>query len=77
MTDLETILSWFQAGDIPTAEEFKQTFSSFRHKNTKIPITEIDGLEDLDYVQKKYVDDAIANIEGGNEGGVWIFPISS
>jgi hypothetical protein len=52
MTDLETILSWFQTGDMPTEEEFRQTFSSFRHKNTKIPITEIDGLENLDYVQK-------------------------
>jgi len=47
MTDLETILSWFQTGDMPTEEEFRQTFSSFRHKNTKIPIEEIDRLESL------------------------------
>jgi len=47
MTDLETILSWFQTGDIPTEEEFRQTFSSFRHKNTKIPIEEVDRLESL------------------------------
>ena len=45
MTDIETILSWFQTGDIPTEEHFKQTFSSFRNKNTKIPIAEVDGLE--------------------------------
>ncbi|AZA74952.1 hypothetical protein [Chryseobacterium indoltheticum] len=45
MTDLETILSWFQTGDMPTQKEFQQTFSSFRHTNTKIPITEVDGLE--------------------------------
>ncbi|QQV01659.1 MULTISPECIES: hypothetical protein [Chryseobacterium] len=45
MANLETILSWFQAGDYPTQEEFEQTFSSFRHKDTKIPITEVDGLE--------------------------------
>lgn len=45
MTDLETILSWFQTGDMPTQEEFKETFSSFRHNNTKIPIAEVDGLE--------------------------------
>ncbi|WP_159476583.1 hypothetical protein [Chryseobacterium sp. 18068] len=45
MTDLETILSWFQTGDMPTQEEFQETFSSFRHSNTKIPIAEVDGLE--------------------------------
>lgn len=45
MTDLETILSWFQTGDFPTEEEFQQTFSSFRHKETKIPIAEVDNLE--------------------------------
>lgn len=45
MTDLETILSWFQTGDLPTEEEFQETFSSFRLKNTKIPIAEVDKLE--------------------------------
>ncbi|HEX7868926.1 MAG TPA: hypothetical protein VF455_02325, partial [Chryseobacterium sp.] len=47
MTDLETILSWFQTGDMPTEEEFQETFSSFRLKNTKIPIAEVDKLEAL------------------------------
>lgn len=59
MTDLETILSWFQTGDMPTEEEFEETFSSFRHKNTKIPIAEVDGLE---------------SFLGGDEGGTWTFP---
>ena len=59
MTDLETILSWFQTGDMPTQEEFKETFSSFRHKDTKISIAEVDGLETL---------------LGEDEGGTWIFP---
>lgn len=45
MANLETILSWFQTGDNPTEEEFRQTFSSFRHKDIKIPITEVEGLE--------------------------------
>lgn len=45
MTDLKTILSWFQTGDFPTEEEFQQTFSSFRHKETKIPIAEVENLE--------------------------------
>jgi hypothetical protein len=59
MTDLETILSWFQTGDIPTEQEFQETFSSFRHKDTKIPISEVDGLK---------------SSLGGDEGGIWIFP---
>lgn len=59
MTDLETILSWFQTGDMPTQEEFQQTFLSFRHKNTKIPLTEVEGLE---------------AVLVGDEGGIWIFP---
>lgn len=45
MTDLETILSWFQTGDMPTQEEFRETFSSFRHNSTKIPIAEVEGLQ--------------------------------
>lgn len=45
MANLETILSWFQTGDNPTEEEFRQTFSSFRHNETKIPIKDVDGLE--------------------------------
>lgn len=45
MANLETILSWFQTGDNPTEEEFRQTFSSFRHNDTKIPIKDVDGLE--------------------------------
>lgn len=45
MTDLKTILSWFQTGDMPTQEEFQETFSSFRHNNTKIPIAEVEGLQ--------------------------------
>lgn len=59
MTDLKTILSWFQTGDMPTQEEFQETFSSFRHNSTKIPIAEVEGLEAL---------------LGGDEGGTWIFP---
>lgn len=47
MTDLETILSWFQTGNMPKEKEFQETFSSFRLKNTKIPIAEVDKLESL------------------------------
>lgn len=45
MASLPQIYSWFQTGDIPTQEQFQQTFSSFRHKEDKIAIQEINGLE--------------------------------
>ncbi|MCX8526147.1 hypothetical protein OF897_19720 [Chryseobacterium formosus] len=44
---------------MPTEEEFQETFSSFRLKNTKISIAEVEGLELL---------------LGGNDGGTWMFP---
>jgi len=43
---LSTIFSWFEAGDMPTEYEFKQTFSSFRHVDGKISRDEIAGLEE-------------------------------
>lgn len=45
MADLPTILSWFETGDIPTQEQFQQTFSSFRHKDVNITMNNITGLE--------------------------------
>lgn len=44
MADLATIFSWFETGDIPTQEQFRQTFSSFRHKEESINITDVSGL---------------------------------
>lgn len=62
MANLETILSWFQTGDNPTEEEFRQTFSSFRHNDTKIPITDVDGLESS--LNNKLSLDDIPNVQG-------------
>jgi len=45
MTDLETILSWFQTGDMPTEEEFQASWSSFWHKEESIPTSKITGLD--------------------------------
>jgi hypothetical protein len=44
MTSLPIILSWFQTGDFPTEAQFKETFSSFRHKENLIPFNEVKGL---------------------------------
>lgn len=45
-TPLNTILSWFEQGDIPTEHQFKQTFSSFRHLDEKIKMDEVGGLNE-------------------------------
>ncbi|WP_066435595.1 hypothetical protein [Chryseobacterium sp. CCH4-E10] len=45
-TPLTTILSWFETGDVPTQEQFQQTFSAFRHKDVLIPFNDVKGLSD-------------------------------
>lgn len=45
MASLQDILSWFKKDMFPTEEQFAATFSSFRHKESKVPFTDIDGLE--------------------------------
>lgn len=44
MAALNDILNWFKKGLIPTEEQFKQAWSSFRHKDVKVPISEVDDL---------------------------------
>jgi hypothetical protein len=46
-TPLHTILSWFEAGDFPTEAQFKETFSSFYHKECPIPMESIEGFEEI------------------------------
>jgi len=45
-TQLKTILNWFKTGLKPTEFQFKRTFESFWHKSDKIPVDNIDGLEE-------------------------------
>ena len=45
-TPLTTILSWFETGDVPTQEQFQQTFSAFRHKDVLVPFNDVKGLPD-------------------------------
>jgi hypothetical protein len=44
MASLLEIFGWFETGDIPTQDQFRATFSSFRHKENKIPFNEVEGL---------------------------------
>ncbi|UKB85643.1 hypothetical protein LF887_08480 [Chryseobacterium sp. MEBOG06] len=46
-TPLDTIFSWFETGDFPTETQFKETFSSFYHKDYPIPMEGIEGFEDI------------------------------
>ena len=42
--DLATILTWFKRGCKPTEAQFAATFRSFRHKDDKVPMEDVDGL---------------------------------
>lgn len=46
-TPLDTIFSWFEAGDFPTETQFKETFSSFYHKDSLIPMENIEGFGEI------------------------------
>lgn len=46
-TPLNTIFSWFETGDFPTEAQFKETFSSFYHKDYLIPLEGIEGLGEV------------------------------
>lgn len=46
-TPLHTIFSWFETGDYPTEAQFKETFSSFFHKDYPIPMESIEGFGEL------------------------------
>jgi len=43
-TPISTILSWFQTGDFPTEAQFAASWSSFQHKDDKVPMDKIGGL---------------------------------
>ncbi|MBL7879185.1 MAG: hypothetical protein JNN23_04895 [Chryseobacterium gambrini] len=47
VTPLNTILSWFQTDDFPTELQFANSWSSFWHKNDKLPISSIEGLTQM------------------------------
>ena len=63
MASLTDIFRWFKKGLTPTEEQFKQTFSSFRHKDDKINMPEVKGLESA--LQEK-LDEAHKNDENAH-----------
>lgn len=46
MASLNTILSWFKKGLKPTEDQFSQSWSSFRHKDDAIILSDVSGLTD-------------------------------
>ncbi|RWX00903.1 hypothetical protein [Flavobacterium cerinum] len=48
-TPIETILKWYKEFDFPTEQQFRQSWTSFWHKDEKIPQSSIENLTiDLD-----------------------------
>lgn len=47
MASLSTIKNWFTTGKKPTEQQFSETWDSFRHKNDKIPIADVTGIDNL------------------------------
>ncbi|WP_241279798.1 hypothetical protein [Chryseobacterium cucumeris] len=43
-TPINTILTWFQSGDVPTETQFANSWTSFFHKDERIPMASVDGL---------------------------------
>lgn len=44
---LKTIRSWFRTGFKPTQTQFWDTWDSFRHKEEKVPVGDVDGIDEL------------------------------
>lgn len=46
MANLNDIFGWFGIGKRPTAQQFRDTFSSFWHKSERFPLNQVLGLND-------------------------------
>ncbi len=46
-TSLTTIYDWFKTRKKPTEAQFRATWNSFWHKSEKIPVAQIDGIDEL------------------------------
>jgi hypothetical protein len=44
---LNTIKNWFKTNLKPTQSQFWDTWDSFRHKNEKVPVEDLDGIDEL------------------------------
>src|SRR5271167_257492 len=60
---LNTIKQWFRTSLKPTQAQFWDTWDSFRHKYEKVPVKEVEGLEDslLSKADKTVLDNHLAD----------------
>ncbi|MET3028545.1 hypothetical protein ABXT06_17840 [Flavobacterium sp. UW10123] len=58
---LNTIKSWFKTGLKPSQNQFWDTWDSFRHKNEKIPLQDIENLETTLNTKENKFNKGIAN----------------
>ena len=63
MANLNEIFSWFSIGKTPTADQFKQSWSSFWHKSEKVSMSAIFGLENS--LNDKATKGDLQNLTGG------------
>ena len=47
VVNINTIKNWFKTGMIPTQEQFWSVFDSYRHKNDAVPVSEVEGINEL------------------------------
>ena len=47
VVNINTIKNWFKTGMIPTQAQFWSVFDSFRHKDDKVPVAEVEGINEL------------------------------
>ncbi|WP_144893751.1 hypothetical protein [Flavobacterium tiangeerense] len=70
---LSTIKDWFKTGLKPSQTQFWDTWDSFRHKNDKVPVKEVEGLDQiLDQLPPKTVYESgqlLVFKNPGNESG--------
>jgi hypothetical protein len=76
---LNTIKNWFKTNLKPTQSQFWDTWDSFRHKNEKIPVEDVEGIDELlNAFEGKTLDEVLnaGNIsyKSASIGGVWINP---
>ena len=47
VVNINTIKNWFKTGMIPTQAQFWSVFDSYRHKDDKVPVAEVEGINEL------------------------------
>ncbi|MFZ0597274.1 MAG: hypothetical protein WAM46_09850 [Flavobacterium sp.] len=78
---LETIKNWFKKGLKPTQAQFWDTWDSFRHKEEKVDLKDVEGIDELlanlergTQTLDEVLEKGNTSYKSANIGGVWINP---